>query len=60
MIPSKEEIQMIMEAKQESPDKELGTAECLLLTMSSITELRSRLKIWSFKLDYEQREKVLN
>lgn len=58
MIPTKDEIQSIVEATQQTPDKELGPAESLLLTMSSITELEPRLKLWAFKLDYDSREKV--
>lgn len=58
MIPTQEEVQMIIEASQQNSEKELGTAEHLLVTMSSIPELIPRLKLWSFRLDYDQREKV--
>ena len=59
MIPSQDEIQAIVEASKLNPEKELGPAENLLLTMSSITELIPRLKLWCFKLDYAQREQVI-
>ena len=58
MIPSAEEKQMIIEAQQASPDIPLGNAEALLMTMASISELEARLQLWSFKLDYDQNEKV--
>ena len=58
MIPTTEEIEMIVQASQENPDKELGSAEALLSIMSSIPELQARLNLWAFKLDYDQREKV--
>jgi len=58
MIPSQAEIQSIVEATQANPDKELGTAESFLMTMSSIPELLPRLYLWTFKLDCGQREQV--
>lgn len=58
MIPTTEEIDLIVAGSQENPDKELGTAENLLLTMSSIPEIKARLNLWSFKLDYDLREQV--
>lgn len=58
MIPTSEEIEMIVQASQENPDKELGAAENLLSIMSSIPELKARLNLWAFKLDYDLREKV--
>ena len=41
-----------------NPDVALGNAEQFLLTMSSINELAPRLHLWSFKLDYDQLERV--
>lgn len=41
-----------------NPDVPLGNAEQFLLTMSSINELAPRLHLWSFKLDYDQLERV--
>lgn len=59
MLPSEEEKTRIQEAQMVNPDIPLGTAEQFLLTLSSISELSSRLKLWAFKLDYEQMEKVM-
>jgi Formin Homology 2 Domain len=58
MMPSEEEKTKIMEAQMATPDIPLGTAEQFLLTLSSITELEARLKLWAFKLDYETVESV--
>jgi hypothetical protein len=58
MMPSEEEKTKIMEAQMSTPDIPLGTAEQFLLTLSSITELEARLKLWAFKLDYETVESV--
>jgi len=41
-----------------NPDVPLGSAEQFLLKMSSINELAPRLHLWSFKLDYDQLERV--
>ncbi|XP_067937019.1 uncharacterized protein [Watersipora subatra] len=59
MIPNQDEVQAIIEATKLTPEKELGAAEHLLITMSSITELIPRLNLWAFKLDYNQREKEI-
>lgn len=56
MIPSDEEKNKILEAQMSNPDVPLGNAEQFLLMLSSITELEARLKLWSFKLDYEGNE----
>ncbi|XP_055892651.1 FH1/FH2 domain-containing protein 3-like isoform X7 [Biomphalaria glabrata] len=56
MIPTEEEKSKILEAQMANPDIPLGTAEQFLLTLSSIFELEARLKLWLFKLDYEQLE----
>ena len=53
-----EEKTKIQEAQMSNPDIPLGTAEQFLLTMSSINELTPRLYLWSFKLDYDQLERV--
>ena len=58
MIPSEEEKAKILEAQLANPDIPLGTAEQFLLTLSSISELQSRLCVWLFKLDYETIEMV--
>lgn len=59
MIPTQEEVQSIVEATQLNSEKELGAAENLIMTMSSVTELIPRLNLWAFKLDYSQRELVI-
>ena len=58
MIPTEEEKQKILEAQMENPDIPLGSAEQFLLTLSSISELKPRLTLWAFKLDYEGIETV--
>lgn len=58
MVPTEEEISMIQDSMQQSPDVALGTAEQFLLTLSSISELEARLNLWSFKLEYDSLEKV--
>ena len=58
MMPTEEEKSRIMEAQMSSPELPLGTAEQFLLTLSSITELEARLKLWAFRLDYESIETV--
>ena len=49
---------MILEAQVANPDIPLGTAEQFLLTLSSISELKARLSLWVFKLDYDGMEAV--
>ena len=58
MIPTDEEKAKILEAQLANPDIPLGTAEQFLLTLSSISELYARLKVWLFKLEYESIEMV--
>ena len=58
MLPSEEEKTKILEAQMSTPELPLGNAEQFLLTLSSITELEARLKLWAFKLDYETTESV--
>lgn len=43
-----------------NPETPLGSAEQFLLTLSSISELTARLKLWAFKLDYDNLERVFN
>ncbi|KAM8967021.1 FH1/FH2 domain-containing protein 3 [Pelodytes ibericus] len=59
MIPTEEEKQKIQEAQLAHPDIPLGSAEQFLLTLSSITELSSRLQLWAFKMDFELVEKEI-
>lgn len=58
MMPTEEERNKIVQAQLENPDIPLGSAEQFLLTLSSISELEARLKLWAFRLDYENMEKV--
>jgi hypothetical protein len=58
MLPTEEERSRIQEAQVANPDIPLGSAEQFLLTLASITELPARLKLWAFKLDYENIERV--
>lgn len=57
MMPTEEEKNKIIEAQMASPDVPLGQAEGFLLTLSSITALEARLRLWAFRLDYEQLER---
>ena len=57
MMPTEEEKNKIIEAQMSNPDIPLGQAESFLLTLSSITALEARLKLWAFRLDYEQMER---
>lgn len=59
MIPTDEEINSITEAKLNSPDLPLGTAESFLLILSQIPALEQRLKFWSFKIDFDSVEKEM-
>lgn len=59
MAPTDEEKEKIEEAQLLSPELPLGSAEQFLLTLSSISELTSRLKLWAFKLDFENIEKEI-
>lgn len=58
MLPTDEERAKIQEAQLANPDLPLGSAEQFLLSLASITELSARLKLWLFKSDYENMEKV--
>ena len=58
MLPTEEEKGLIIDAQVANPDTPLGNAEQFLLTLSTINELKARLNLWSFKLDYEINEKV--
>ncbi|XP_076311120.1 FH1/FH2 domain-containing protein 3-like isoform X2 [Tachypleus tridentatus] len=57
MMPTEDEKNKIMEAQMNNPDVPLGTAEQFLLTLSSISELEARLRLWAFRIDYEMLEK---
>lgn len=57
MLPTEDEQSRIQEAQISNPEMPLGSAEQFLLTLASISELSARLKLWAFKLDYENSEK---
>ncbi|XP_055689888.1 uncharacterized protein LOC129793707 isoform X3 [Lutzomyia longipalpis] len=59
MLPTEEERGKIQEAQMINPELPLGNAEQFLLTLSSISELAARLKLWAFKLDFELSEKEI-
>ncbi|CAH0401865.1 unnamed protein product [Chilo suppressalis] len=56
MLPTEDEKIKIQEAQYANPDLPLGSAEQFLLTLASINELSSRLKLWVFKLDFDNSE----
>ena len=58
MLPTEEEKQKILEAQMANPDIPLGSAEFFLLNLSSISEIKARLELWLFKLDFETVEGV--
>ncbi|XP_022122334.1 uncharacterized protein LOC110998154 isoform X2 [Pieris rapae] len=59
ILPTEEEKIKIQEAQYSNPDLPLGSAEKFLLTLTSINELSSRLKLWVFKLDFDNLEKEI-
>ncbi|XP_017772970.1 PREDICTED: FH1/FH2 domain-containing protein 3 isoform X2 [Nicrophorus vespilloides] len=59
MLPTEEERSKIQEAQAANPDLPLGSAEQFLLTLASISELPARLKLWAFKLDFENTEREI-
>jgi hypothetical protein len=59
MLPTEEERSKIQEAQAANPDLPLGSAEQFLLTLASISELPARLKLWAFKLDFENSEREI-
>ncbi|CAF3827901.1 unnamed protein product [Adineta steineri] len=56
MLPTEEEKNRIIEAQMANTDIPLGNAEQFLLTLASIVELEARLKLWLFKLDFDNVE----
>ena len=57
MLPTDEETNRINEAQEAQPDIPLGTAEQFLQTLSTISCLEARLRLWSFKMEFEVIEK---
>lgn len=58
MLPTEEEKNRIIEAQMANTDIPLGNAEQFLSTLASIVELEARLKLWLFKLDFDNVELV--
>ena len=58
MLPTEEEKNKILEAQVANPDLQLGSAEFFLLNLSSISEIKARLELWVFKLDFDVVERV--
>jgi len=56
MLPTDEERGKIQEAQLSNPELPLGSAEQFLLTLASISELEARLKLWAFRLDFDNSE----
>ena len=56
MLPTEEEKQKILDAQYANPDIPLGSAEFFLLNLSSISEIKARLELWLFKMDFESVE----
>lgn len=56
MLPTEEELSKIQEAQSANTDLPLGSAEQFLMALASISELSSRLKLWIFKLDFDNLE----
>ena len=57
MLPTDEESTRIQEAQEAQSDIPLGTAEQFLQTLSTISCLEARLRLWSFKMEFEVIEK---
>ncbi|XP_022236715.1 FH1/FH2 domain-containing protein 3-like [Limulus polyphemus] len=57
MMPTEDEKNKIVEAQMNNTEVPLGTAEQFLLTLSSISELEARLRLWAFRLDYDTAER---
>ena len=58
MLPTEEEKNQIIEAQMANTDIPLGNAEQFLQTLATIVELEARLKLWLFKLDFDNVELV--
>lgn len=57
LLPTADEKSRIEEQRLAYPHIPLASAEQFLLTISSVNELYSRLKLWQFSLEYETIEK---
>ncbi|ESN98261.1 hypothetical protein HELRODRAFT_141663, partial [Helobdella robusta] len=58
LLPTEEERTKLIEAQLNNPDVPLGTAEQFLITISNISEVRCRLQLWLFLLEFESIENV--
>ncbi|XP_073837880.1 formin homology 2 domain containing isoform X12 [Musca autumnalis] len=59
MLPTDEEKGKIQEAQMANPELPLGSAEQFLLTLASISELPARLRLWAFRLDFDNSEREI-
>ncbi|CAJ1085942.1 putative FH1/FH2 domain-containing protein 1-like [Xyrichtys novacula] len=59
LIPTEEELILIKEAKAQNPKCPLASAELCLLTLGEIPHLDTRLRLWSFALDYDSLEREI-
>ncbi|CAG0882676.1 unnamed protein product [Darwinula stevensoni] len=59
LLPTTEEKQKIAEAQLNNPDVPFGTAEQFLQTLASVSEVEARLKLWAFKLNFENAEQEI-
>ena len=55
-MPSEEEKNLITEAKLANPDLPLAKEEEFMYTLSVIPNIRSRLNIWAFMIDFDAME----
>lgn len=58
LVPTEEELDLIMEAKAQAPRSPLGPAEQCLLTLGNVPHLSARLQLWAFTLDHDTLERV--
>ena len=55
-MPSQEEKDQIAEARLANPDIPLGREEEYVYVLSLIPDLKSRLSIWAFMIDFDAME----
>ncbi|XP_063722738.1 FH1/FH2 domain-containing protein 1-like [Symsagittifera roscoffensis] len=53
VVPTDEERKSITEAKTNNPDQTLGNAESFLHLLSTIPDLKPRLDLWHFTLEFD-------
>ncbi|XP_077598343.1 FH1/FH2 domain-containing protein 1 [Stigmatopora nigra] len=59
LLPTKEEMNLIKEAKIQHPNANLAPAELCLLVLGEIPHLSSRLHLWAFVQDYDSLEQEI-